>query len=206
MIFDFRFWILDFAAKRRTMGFLLITVSVIFALGCRQKMADQPRYDPLEPSAFFEDGLSARELVPGTIARGRLRDDAHLHEGLVNGVPAKTFPFPVTLDSLRRGRERFDIYCSPCHSRTGNGDGMIVRRGFSRPPSFHTQRLRDLPPGHFFRVITRGFGAMPDYRYQVEPHDRWAIIAYIRTLQLSQNAPLAALPPKERSRLEGEIR
>jgi hypothetical protein len=197
--------IFDFGFKIPNARLLLVIVVFVLVAGCRQKMADQPRYDPLEPSAFFEDGLSARELVPGTVARGRLQDDAHLHEGLANGVPAKTFPFPVTLDLLRRGRERFDIYCSPCHSRTGNGDGMIVRRGFSRPPSFHTQRLRDLPPGHFFRVITRGFGAMPDYRYQVEPHDRWAIIAYIRALQLSQNAPLAALPPEERSRLEGEV-
>jgi hypothetical protein len=182
----------------------LFAIGVVFLGACRQKMADQPRYDPLERSTFFEDGRSARDLVPGTVARDQLGDDTHLYAGLVNGVPAKVFPFPITLDVLRRGRERFDIYCSPCHSRAGSGDGMIVRRGFSRPPSFHTQRLRDLPPGHFFRVITQGFGAMPDYRYQVDPHDRWAVIAYIRALQLSQNAPLAALPPQERARLEGE--
>jgi len=169
-------------------------------------MAEQPRYDPLEPSVFFADGQSARQLVPGTVARGQLGDDPHLYEGVVNGAPAKTFPFPITLAVLERGQERYNIYCSPCHARTGKGDGMIVQRGYTPPPSFHIERLRDVPPGHIFNVTTRGLGAMPDYRQQIAPRDRWAIVAYIRALQLSQNARPSDVPPEERGKLAGEPR
>jgi len=123
---------------------------------------------------------------PGTVARGELKLDAHFHQGVIDGAPAKTLPFSVTLEVLERGQERYNIYCAPCHSRTGDGDGMIVRRGFTRPPSFHEARLRELPPGHFFRVIAEGLGAMPSYRIQVDAYDRWAIIAYMRALQLSR--------------------
>ncbi|HEU4342658.1 MAG TPA: cytochrome c [Candidatus Binatia bacterium] len=165
-------------------------------------MADQPRYDPLEASTFFKDGQSARPLPPGTVARGELRLDAHLYHGIADGVPAKSFPFPVTLPVLQRGQERFDIYCAPCHSRTGDGDGMIVRRGFTRPPSFHSERLRELPPGHVFRVISDGLGAMPNYRHQITSHDRWAIAAYIRALQLSHNSSVADVPADKRAELE----
>jgi mono/diheme cytochrome c family protein len=171
---------------------------VIAIAGCRQQMADQPRYDPLEASAFFADGGSARSPVPGTVARGELRDDAHFFYGITAGIPAKIFPFPITLEALQRGRERYDIYCAPCHARTGKGDGMIVQRGFAPPPSFHTQRLRDVPPGHVYNVITRGLGAMPDYRHQIPPYDRWAIAAYIKALQLTYNAALADVPPEHR--------
>jgi mono/diheme cytochrome c family protein len=170
--------------------------------GCRQQMADQPRYDPLEASTFFKDGQSARPLPPGTVARGELRLDAHLYHGIAAGVPARSFPFPVTLQVLRRGQERFDIYCSPCHSRTGDGEGMIVRRGFTRPPSFHSERLRELPPGHVFRVISDGLGAMPNYRHQITPHDRWAITAYIQALQLSHNSSVTNVPVDKRAELE----
>jgi hypothetical protein len=179
---------------------LALTFTVLFA-GCRQQMADQPRYDPLEPSEFFEDGQSARQLPPGTVARGQLRADTHLYMGISQGAPAKTFPFAISLAVLERGQERYNIYCAPCHSRTGDGDGMIVRRGFTRPPSFHTERLRAVPPGFIFSVITNGFGAMPNYRYQVSPEDRWAIIAYIQALQLSQNATVAMVPPDKQSEL-----
>jgi hypothetical protein len=188
---------------RLFVGVLLLAGAMLLATACRQKMAEQPRYDPLEPSSFFADGQSARLLVPGTVARGDLREDAHFYEGTSGGAPAKIFPFPITLEVLQRGRERYDIYCSPCHDRTGKGEGMIVRRGFTRAPSFHIQRLRDVPPGHVFHVITRGLGAMPDYRHQIPPRDRWAIIAYIRGLQLSHNATVNDVPPQERDQLAG---
>jgi len=161
----------------------------------------QPRYNPLDPSSFFDDGRSARPAVPGTVARGELRINAHLYTGKVNGALATTFPFPLTRQVLERGRERYQIYCTPCHDEVGTGQGMIVRRGFQPPPSYHNDRLRTAPVGHFFDVITNGFGAMRSYADRVSPQDRWAIIAYIRALQLSQHAPLAELSEKERAQL-----
>lgn len=177
---------------------LLCTLS---APGCRQDMADQPRYDPLEPSAFFSDGQSARPLVPGTVARGQLVDEASLSAAKAGDVFVDTFPVPVTSEVLSRGQERYNIFCAPCHSHMGDGDGMIVRRGFRRPPSFHIDRLREAPVGYFFDIITNGFGAMPDYAAQIPVRDRWAIIAYTRALQLSQHATLADVPPEERKKL-----
>jgi mono/diheme cytochrome c family protein len=181
---------------------LWLAICVAGVAGCTQEMADQPRYDPLEPSAFFADGRSARHLVEGTVPRGHVRLDEHLYRGTVASVPADRLPVPLTRQLLGRGRERYDIYCSPCHDRVGNGQGMIVRRGFSPPPSLHSERLRLAPIGHFFIVMTEGYGTMPDYATQVSPHDRWAIAAYIRALQLSQHAPLAELTEGERRRLE----
>ena len=169
-------------------------------------MAEQPRYDPLEPSNFFADGQSARPIVENTIARGMLKDDEHLYDGVSGGAPATTFPFAMTLETLQRGRERYDIFCSPCHSRTGDGDGMIVRRGFTRPASFHLERLREAPPGYVFGVITNGFAAMPAYRQQIGAEDRWAIVAYMRALQLSQSARLNDLPAEVRAKLMAEPR
>ena len=166
-------------------------------------MHDQPKYVPLRQSSFFGDDRSARPMVPGTVARGRLHEDALLYTGKVNagGADADTFPFPITADTLARGRERFNIYCSPCHGRTGQGDGMVVRRGYRRPPSYHQDRLRSAPVGHFFDVITNGFGAMPDYAAQITPEDRWAIIAYVRALQLSEHATINDVPAGEREKL-----
>jgi len=164
-------------------------------------MHDQPKYESLEASAFFPDGRASRPLVPGTVARGQLREDPHLNEGKIAGKPAETFPFPIDLKILERGRQRYNIYCSPCHDRLGNGDGMVVRRGFRRPPSYHIERLRQAPPGYFYDVITNGFGAMQDYAAQVPVRDRWAIVAYIRALQLSQNAHLSDVPETERQNL-----
>jgi Cytochrome C oxidase, cbb3-type, subunit III len=178
-----------------------VLVSVVIA-GCQQKMADQPRYEPLAKSDFFGDERSARPLVEGTVARGQLRSDGVLYTGKVNGTLTETLPFPVTKNVLLRGQERYDIFCSPCHDRVGTGQGMVVRRGLRAPPSFHTDRLRTVPAGHFFDVITHGFGIMPDYAAQVAPKDRWAIVAYIRALQLSQNAKLANVPESERRSLE----
>jgi hypothetical protein len=166
-------------------------------------MAKQPKYQrPYQVSDFFEDGQSSRPLVEGTVARGQLRVDRAFYEGMQGDRLIDHVPMKVDRDVLARGRERFNIYCSPCHGRVGDGDGMIVRRGLSRPPSFHEPRLRDAPAGHFYHVIANGYGAMYSYASRVPPEDRWAIVAYIRALQLSQHASLADAPPAERSKLE----
>jgi hypothetical protein len=193
--------------KRRTQnciaclqrGFVLLMLCA--AAGCRQDMHDQPKYEPLEASSFFPDGRASRPLVPGTVPWGQLREDTHLYEGKVAGKPAETFPFPIDLKTMERGQERYNIYCSPCHDRVGNGDGMVVRRGFRRPPSYHIERLRQAPPGYFYDVIRNGFGAMQDYAAQIPVRDRWAIVAYIRALQFSQNATLNDVPETERQNL-----
>jgi mono/diheme cytochrome c family protein len=180
--------------------FALIVVSLA-AAGCRQDMHDQPKYIPLRQSTFFADQRSARPLVAGTVARGHLREDMLLYTGKINGQDADVFPFPIDDRTMARGQERFNIYCSPCHGRTGQGDGMVVRRGYRRPPSYHIDRLRTAPVGHFFDVMTNGFGAMPDYAAQVSAEDRWAIAAYIRALQLSEHATVADVPAADRSKL-----
>jgi len=171
------------------------------AQGCRQDMHDQPKYQPLEQSSFFADSLASRPLVAGTVPRGFLNADRLLHTGQENGQAATRFPFEVDGGVMARGRERFDIFCAPCHGRTGEGDGIVVRRGYRRPPRFADERLRQAPVGHYFDVITNGFGAMPDYAVQVAPRDRWAIIAYVRALQLSARAMLADVPAAERDRI-----
>jgi len=164
-------------------------------------MNDEPRYKPLAESDFFADGQSARPRVDGTIARGHLRLDQAFYTGRSNGAFVSTPPVPVTRDLLARGRERFDIFCSPCHGRLGDGDGVVVERGFRSPPSYHIDRLRTAPVGHFFDVMTNGFGAMASYASRVQPADRWAIAAYIRALQLSQHAALSDAPADVRRRL-----
>ncbi|MEX0716376.1 MAG: cytochrome c [Planctomycetaceae bacterium] len=164
-------------------------------------MADQPRVDPLERSAFFADGLSARQPIAGTIPRGRLVTDDAFATGRRNGELVTEFPVTVNRELLERGRQRFDIFCAACHDRTGYGQGMVVRRGFPAPPSYHIDRLRDAPPGHFFDVMTNGFGRMPSYASQVPVADRWAIAAYIRALQLSQHAEVSELSDEERKKL-----
>jgi mono/diheme cytochrome c family protein len=179
-----------------------IWVLGVFVSGCRQDMHDQPKYVPLRESTFFADDRSARPLVAGTVPRGQLREDTLLYTGKVNGADATVFPSPIDERTLRRGQERFDIYCSPCHARTGEGDGMVVRRGYRRPPSYHDDRLRNAPIGHFFDVMTNGFGAMPDYAAQLRVEDRWAIAAYIRALQLSMHATLNDVPGDERGKLQ----
>jgi mono/diheme cytochrome c family protein len=169
---------------------------------CRQDMHDQPTVSPLEESDFFDDRRSVRLPMPGTIARGQLRADTLLETGTANGTVATMFPFPIDVTVMRRGRQRYDIFCAPCHARTGNADGMIVRRGYRRPPSLHIDRLREAPAGHFFDVITNGFGAMPSYADQITPRDRWATVAYLRALQLSQHATVADVPAALRKSLE----
>lgn len=173
--------------------------------GCHRDMRDQPRYEPLEASDFFADGQSARLPVAGTVARGQLHEDEAFHTGKSQGKLVSDLPVKVDRELLLRGQDRFNIFCSPCHARTGMGNGMIVERGFRKPPSYHIDRLRNAPAGHFFDVITHGFGAMPSYRVQLAPRDRWAIVAYIRVLQLSQNAQLDDVPASERSKLDGPM-
>lgn len=243
---------------RRVLTFALLFGCAVALAGCRYDMQDQPRYEIYESSDFFDDGKASRPLPEGTVARGYLRDDAHLYTGRVSGgdaaggggggnsqsvatsgdnaqggnvqggqvanrtdgsaggdlVPspgaaaagfdadlAKTFPFPVTREVLDRGQERFQAFCMMCHGLTGDGDGMVVRRGYKRPTSYHDERLRGAPVGHFFDVITNGFGVMPNYAAQVTPRDRWAIAAYIRALQLSRGARLEDIPEEERQQI-----
>ena len=180
----------------------LVAAALVAATGCRQDMHDQPKLEPYESSEFFTDGRASRPLVPGTVARGRLFEDEHLHRGTVDGAPAETFPFEVTRAVLERGRERYGIHCAPCHGAAGDGDGMVVRRGMTRPPSYHLARLREAPPGYFFDVITNGFGAMYDLSDRITAEDRWAIAAYVRVLQAAQNARLEDVPAGDRAALE----
>jgi mono/diheme cytochrome c family protein len=167
---------------------------IFVTAGCRIDMHVQPYYRPLAKSDFFADHRAARQPIEGTVARGDLREDAYFYTGKIGANPGDYMPFPVTEEVLTRGRERFNIYCTPCHGRVGDGGGFIPSRGFRRPPSYHIDRLRKVPIGYFFDVMTNGFGVMPDYSAQVAPRDRWAIAAYIRALQLSQNATAADLP------------
>lgn len=162
--------------------------------GCRQGMFDDAKYEPYEASPLFPDGSSARPLPAGTVARGQLGEDRALATGVGEDGRFAANPLPITRELLVRGRQRYDVFCAPCHDRVGTGNGMIVRRGYTRPPSFHDDRLRQIEDGHLFDVVTRGFGQMPSYASQVPRDDRWAIVAYVRALQLSQDAELAALP------------
>ncbi len=179
---------------------MLVLAALTSACGGNHR--NQPYYEAQEPSEFFEDGKSSRPLVPNTVAQGQLRDDAHLYTGKQNGTDVTTFPFPVTEAVVRRGQQQYNAHCLPCHGFTGEGNGMIVRRGYDRPTSYHEQELRAQPHGHYYEVITNGWGVMPSYADQVQPRDRWAIIAYIRALQLSQGADVRTLPAEERERLE----
>lgn len=170
--------------------------------GCRQDMHDQPRYKPLAGTAFFGDGRSARPAVEGTVARGYLRIDSARYTGKVNDQEVDVFPFPITRADLLRGQQRYNIYCSPCHSRVGDGNGMVVLRGFRQAASYHTEKLIKAPVGHFFDVMTNGLGFMPSYAARVDPDDRWRIAAYIRVLQFSQNATVADVPPDQRTQID----
>ena len=170
--------------------------------GCRQDMQDQPKFFPQRGTDFYADGRSVRPQVENTVARGQLRENAYFYTGLINGKEGDGMPFPATLEVLERGQERYNVYCTPCHGLTGDGDGMIVQRGFRRPPSLHEERLRTAPVGHLFEVITNGFGVMYPYGYRVPPRDRWAIISYIRALQLTRQVSINDLPEAERQKLQ----
>jgi mono/diheme cytochrome c family protein len=175
----------------------------LLGAGCRQDMHDQPRYKPLGRSAFFADGRASRPLVEGTVARGRLVAGGPYDTGrTAAGELVRAVPLAADAALLARGRERYDIHCAVCHDRVGTGRGMIVQRGFRPPPSLHETRLREAPDGYLFDVVSRGFGVMPAYGRQVAVRDRWAIVAYLRALQLSQRAGLADVPAPARARLE----
>ena len=170
-------------------------VAITLTSACRLDMHMQPKQNPLSRSDFYSDQRSARPLVEGTVARGELHADTYFYTGKIGNNPGDVMPFPVTKEVLERGRERYNIDCAPCHSRLGDGEGFVPSRGFSRkPPSYHIPRLQKAPLGYFFDVMTNGFGIMPDYASQVSPEDRWKIVAYIRALQLSQNASTADVP------------
>ena len=187
-------------------AWLLAICVALLLTGCRLDMHVQPRYNPYDPSDFFADGRSERPPVEGTVARGEIVSGPGqvVFTGMLNGREVDAFPFPITRAVLDRGRERYNIFCTPCHGWTGDGDGIVVQRGFRPPPSYHIDRLRQAPVGHFFSVITNGFGAMYPYGYRILPRDRWAIVAYIRALQLSRQAKIADVPDAERSKLQGE--
>jgi mono/diheme cytochrome c family protein len=186
--------------KPSTLALLALAAASLLP-ACRQDMHDQPRLKPYAKAAFWPDHRSMRPQVPGTVARGRLFEDEHLNLGKVDGKDAEAFPMPVTKEVLARGRERYGIFCQPCHGMVGDGNGMIVQRGLKRPPSYHIDRLRQAPPGYIFGVITNGFGVMYDYSDRIRAEDRWAIVAYVRALQQSQNATLDDVPQAERERL-----
>jgi len=179
----------------------LCAVCALVLAGCAPNMSEQPRYKSLAESKFFPDGRAARPMIKDTVARGNLRTDESLYQGKANGALIVRMPIPVTKRVLERGHERFDIYCSPCHGRVGDGEGMVSQRGFRRPPSYHSGRLREQSDGHYYDVITNGFGAMASYASRIPPGDRWAIVAYIRALQLSQAARIEDVPPARRPSL-----
>ncbi len=173
---------------------MLGTAATLLAAGCRQDMHNQPKIFPQRGSEFFADGRGARPQVENTVARGQFHEDGYFYTGFQGGKEGDGMPFPATMKVLERGQERYNIYCTPCHSRTGNGMGMIVDRGYARAANLDSFRLQNMPLGHFFNVISNGYGNMPDYSGQIVPEDRWAIVAYIKALQLSQNATQADVP------------
>jgi mono/diheme cytochrome c family protein len=182
---------------------VLLLLALPLLAAC-ENMQDQPRYDPLEASTFFPDGRSARPLVPGTVPRGAIDEEPAFYTGVADDDSLlDENPLPITLELLERGRERYDIYCAPCHGIDGYGSGMIVQRGFPAPQSFHIDRLRQAPDGYYFHAITNGFGRMYAYDYRIKTQDRWAVIAYIRALQLSQFAEEQDVPPEVLPELEG---
>ncbi len=187
----------------RRAGMVAAILLVIFVLsGCTMTMRDQPRIDPYEPAPFFQDEQSALLPVEDTVPYDQAKTDEALYTGQVEGQYVEEYPFPITQEDLEYGMERYNIYCAPCHGFTGDGDGMIVQRGFRQPPSFNQDRLREAPPGYFFYAITHGFGTMPSYANRIPVRDRWLIIAYIEALQLSQHAPVEELPLRDAVELE----
>jgi hypothetical protein len=188
---------------RRHVTYALLAAALLPALlaGCRQDMHNQPKFKAFAKNPFFADDRASRPLVPGVVPREHLNEDEAFFGGVSAGAPVATNPLGTGRDVLLRGQERYNIYCTPCHDRVGTGQGMIVQRGYKQPPSFHDPRLRAVPDGYFFQVMTNGYGTMPAYAAQVPPRDRWAIVAYIRALQLSQNATLADVPADEQAKL-----
>ena len=189
--------------RERAAAWALGLAALAVAAGCRQDMHDQPRIEPLAENRFFADGSGARPIPANTVARGLLRENTPFETGQsADGSLLAESPLPVTRELLVRGRDRFEIFCAPCHGRTGEGDGMVVRRGYKQPSSYHVDRLRMAPIGYFYYVVSNGFGVMPSYAAQISPADRWAIVAYLRTLQLSRHFDATKLSADERARLD----
>ena len=190
---------------RPTLGppLVLLAGLAMFVAACRQDMHDAPRYEAFEASTSFADGRAARVAPAGTVARGWLRDDEALHTGKVDGQVVDRIPFALSHADVRRGQERYTIYCTPCHGLLGDGNGMVVQRGLRQAANFHQDRLREERIGYFFDVITNGFGAMQGYAEQVPVRDRWLIAAYVRALQYSQNASINDVPQERRAQLDG---
>lgn len=180
--------------RRVAIAAALGATSLLTACGIRLDMHDQPKYKPLQENDFYADKSASRQLVPGTVARGQLATDELFYTGKINGQEADQFPYPVTQQMLERGRERFNIYCSVCHSRIGDGNGMVVQRGFKRPPDYTEDKLMKAPVGHFVNVMTNGFGSMSEYKSQLSIQDRWAVAAYIRALQLARKGSASDVP------------
>ncbi len=180
----------------------VILLGLVVLSGCTMTMRDQPRVDPYQPAEFFGNEKSALPPVEDTVPYGMANTDDALYTGQVDGQYVEEFPFLITKEGLEYGRQRYDIYCAPCHGYAGEGDGMVVQRGFKQPPSFHQDRLREAPPGYFYYAIANGFGSMPSYANRIPVHDRWLIVAYIKALQLSQHAPVTELPPEDVAKLE----
>lgn len=184
---------------------LVLGVAAISLTACRRDMQVQPKYTPLALSGFWPDGRAARPIPEDTVALDEVNEEPGLNTGNANGAFVTTFPLPVNAELLDRGRERFGIYCSPCHGMTGDGRGMIARQGFKAPADLNSDRVRNAPPGYLFQVISNGYGAMDDYSYQIKNvRDRWAIVAYIRALELSRSTRVADLPAQDRMALEAQ--
>jgi mono/diheme cytochrome c family protein len=196
---DRKFFVLK---KSRAPAWIALLIAAALLAGCALTLRDQPRLEPFEASAFFADGAAMRLPPADTVARGQLALDEHLHNGRVGGTFAPTFPYTVTLEMMERGRERYDIFCTPCHGATGDGKGIITQYGMREPTSFHDEGVRTEPPGYYFDLITNGTRVMPPYGSRIPPEDRWAIIAYIRALQLSQHADASELSPDDLQNLD----
>jgi mono/diheme cytochrome c family protein len=189
----------------RVLAIALLAAGVGTGAACRQDMHNGPGFaKPLRESDFYDDKRSERQLIEDTVPRGWLMSDDAFATGKVNGQFVAELPASLTLNRefLARGQNRFNIYCTPCHSKTGAGDGMVVRRGYKQPPSYMDPRLRAMPIGYFYDVMTHGFGQMPDYAAQIQPQDRWAVAAYVRALQVAQHANVAAVPEQDRPKLD----
>ena len=184
--------------NRRFFGLAAGASMLLFAAGCRRDMHNQPKFRPLRATELFADGSSARPLIAGTVARGTLQEDEAFFTGKTGAGPmtatVKELPFQITEKDLDRGQERFNIFCAPCHDQAGTGRGMVVQRGYRQPPYLHDPRLVAADPGYMFDVVSNGFGAMPDYRTQIDTRDRWRIVAYVRALQLSRTGTGADIP------------
>ena len=184
---------------------LILPVVGLALVGCNTDMWVQPKHHPLDESEMFADGQASRPLLQGTIARGHLREDGAFYTGIQSGKWVDAIPVPVTMDLLKRGQDRYNIYCTPCHGQLGDGKGMIAQRGFQlkRPVgNYHTKRLREMPVGHYYDVITNGYGAMYSYASRIEPQDRWAVVAYIKALQLSQQGTVNDLNDSQKAELD----